>query len=50
MNTPLVRQAGILRTGIAVVAIYRLPAACAEFTRIIHSAKTGVITEHVADR
>jgi hypothetical protein len=50
MNTPLVRQAGIIRTGIAVDAIYRLPAADAEFTGIIHRAKTEVITRHVADR
>jgi hypothetical protein len=50
MNTPLIRQAGIIRTCIAVVAIYRLPAADAELTGIIHSAKTDVITRDVADR
>ena len=50
MNTPLVRQAGIIRTCIAVVAIYRLPDADAELTGIIHRAKTGVITRYVADR
>jgi len=50
MNTPLVRQAGIIRTCIAVAAIYRLPDADAEFTGIIHRAKSGVITRDVADR
>ena len=50
MNTPLVQQAGIIRTCIAVVAIYRLPAAYAKLTGIILRAETGVITWDVADR
>jgi hypothetical protein len=50
MYTPFPRQAGIIRTRIAVVAIRRLPVAHAEFTDIVRRAKTAVIARHVADR
>lgn len=50
MNTSLAREAGIIGTCIAVIAIYRLPAADAEFTAIIRRAEIGVITSDAADR